>query len=148
MIEIIGFATVIMTGLLAGALLTEAFILVPYWKKMPSDEFLRLHHTMSSSLFRYYAPLTVAGSALPIIALITYVSLTGFIWSWWYVSCFCACSLLGFYFAFFKNANLAFATNKDPDVARSILEKWAFLHNLRTAVAVFGFVAALTAYAV
>ena len=131
MIEIFEFATVVMTGLLAGALLTEAFILVPYWKKMPSDEFLRLHHTMSPSLFRYYAPLTVAGSALPILTSILYFNLQGSDGSWWLVSCFCAISLLGFYFGFFKNANLAFATNKDSKIARAILEKWAFLHKQR-----------------
>ena len=146
MIDIFEFATVVMTGLLAGALLTEAFILVPYWKKMPSDEFLRLHHTMSPSLFRYYAPLTVAGSALPIITSSLYFNLYGGNWSWWFMSGFCAISLLGFYFGFFKNANLAFATGKDPKIAQAILEKWALLHNMRTVIAVVGFVASLAAY--
>lgn len=81
MLDILEFGTVIMTGLLAGALLTEAFILVPYWKKMPSIEFLRLHQTMSPSLFRYYVPLTVAGSAFPIITTILYFNIEGSSWS-------------------------------------------------------------------
>ncbi|MFT5571307.1 MAG: hypothetical protein ACI9FR_000221 [Cryomorphaceae bacterium] len=146
MIGLFEFATVVMTGLLAGALLTEAFILVPYWKKMPPDEFLRLHHTMSPSLFRYYAPLTVAGSALPIITSSLYLNLYGANWSWWFMSGFCAIALLGFYFGFFKNANLAFATGKDPEIAQAILEKWALLHNMRTVIAAVGFVASLAAY--
>jgi hypothetical protein len=146
MLDILEFGTVIMTGLLAGALLTEAFILVPYWKKMPSIEFLRLHQTMSPSLFRYYVPLTVAGSAFPIITTILYFNIEGSSWSWWFISCFCAISLLGFYFGFFKNANLTFAANNDPIIAKATLSKWALLHNVRTAIAVLGFVTSLAAY--
>ena len=146
MLFIFEFATVVMTGLLAGALLTEAFILVPYWKKMPSSEFLRLHHTMSPSLFRYYAPLTIAGTMLPIITATLYFTLVATNGTWWLISGLCAISLLAFYFGFFKNANQSFATNNDPKIAQATLNKWASLHNVRTAIAVVGFVASLVAY--
>ena len=33
-------ATVIFLGLSAGAMLTEAVLFVPYWKKMPAQDFL------------------------------------------------------------------------------------------------------------
>lgn len=146
MLDFIEFFTVVMTGLLAGALLTEARILVPYWKTMPPAEFLRLHHTMASSLFGFYAPLTIAGSALPIVTSILNIAFKDPSSAWWLVSGLCAISLLAFYFGFFKKANQTFADTSDATVAEAVLKKWAFLHNLRTLIAVGGFLAAVAAY--
>lgn len=143
---VIGLLTVIGTGLLAGALLTEACVLVPYWKNMSPGEFLRLHHTMSSSLFRYFAPLTIAGTSLPILC-----SATTFLMKTGHdpaslIQGACGVGILIFYFGFFRNANLSFANQDNPTKAARTLGIWARLHLMRTGVAIVGFIAAIVAY--
>ncbi|MEM1230565.1 MAG: hypothetical protein AAGI15_08520 [Pseudomonadota bacterium] len=137
--------TVVSAGLLAGALLAEAGVLVPYWRRMPIAEFLRLHHTMASSLFRFYAPLTIAGTMLPIIAggLSLGQAEPGLLWP---LSALCAGGLLLFYLLFFRQANASFATETDLDRGQATLARWAALHAARTLVAVAGFVFAVIAF--
>jgi len=147
MIILIEFLTVAATGLLAGALLTEACVLVPYWQKMPPAEFLSLHHTMSTSLFRYFAPLTIMGTSIPIVTGVVAL-LAGMKNSALYcISALCAITLLVFYFGFFKNANQSFVTEQVPEKAERTLATWSRLHNIRTAFSIVGFFAAVAAIA-
>jgi hypothetical protein len=132
---------VLATGLLSGALLTEAFVLVPYWKRLAPEEFLRLHPSLAPSLFRFFAPLTIAGTLLPVAACLALIALAGFS-LWWTLSGLCALAILGFYFAFFRGANLQFAQTKDASRAAVTLGVWARLHNLRTVIAILGFACA------
>ena len=55
-------------GIYAGSLLTEGVVLVPYWRRMPHAEFMRLHGDVGPSLFRYFAPLTTAALLLSVVA--------------------------------------------------------------------------------
>ncbi|MEM9173589.1 MAG: hypothetical protein AAGA84_12890 [Pseudomonadota bacterium] len=134
--------TVISTGLLAGALVTEARVLVPYWQKMPIAEFLALHHTMASSLYRFFAPLTVAGTMLPIITVCVAIMQHNVALPW-LISGVCAVALLLFYFLFFKGANHSFTVETDLDRSRATLTKWGTLHAKRTVIALVAFVAAM-----
>ncbi len=137
------FITIMATGLLAGALLTEACILVPYWQKMPAKTFLRLHHKMAPSLFRYFAPLTVIGTLLPIITFILVYSASETSWPAWLLSATCAVCLLSFYLLFFRQANNRFSTTTDPEIAAKTLAAWAKVHMIRTFIAIVGFSAAI-----
>lgn len=67
-IEILQLLPCLLLGLLVGSLLTEAMILVPYWRTMDAKESLRLHSTMGPKLYSYFAPLTVAATIVPVIA--------------------------------------------------------------------------------
>ncbi len=58
MLETIPLLSTMALGLFTGSLLTEGMILVPYWKRMPASEFIKLHGTLGPQLFRYFAPLT------------------------------------------------------------------------------------------
>jgi len=145
--DIFEFLTVAATGLLSGALLAEACVLVPYWRKMPISDFLSLHHTMATSLFRFYAPLTIAGTTIPILmaAISLVVGRSSYLW----LLCgICAVSLLLFYFMFFKAANESFATGKDQDAANETLSTWAKLHMVRTAISITGFFSATLGIAI
>ena len=119
--ETAALATCVFTGLYAGSMLTEAGILVPYWKKMDPGDFLRLHKTMAPMLFRFYAPLTVLGTISPsvvvLIGLLLGVSVSGF---WWFAV---ATSLLvlSVYFLYFKAANESFENGTDPKQAAKTL---------------------------
>ncbi|MEL7453058.1 MAG: hypothetical protein AAGJ50_06780, partial [Pseudomonadota bacterium] len=55
-------------GLFAGSLLTEGVILVPYWRRMAPKDFFRLHSELGPSLFRYFAPLTLAAVSSSVVS--------------------------------------------------------------------------------
>lgn len=55
-------------GLLAGALLLEGALLVPYWRTLSAQAFYDLHPVYGPKLFRFFAPLTTAGPALATVA--------------------------------------------------------------------------------
>jgi len=61
-IEILQLLSCMALGLLVGSLLTEAVILVPYWRAMDPQEFLDLHGTLEQQLYRYFAPLTIVAT--------------------------------------------------------------------------------------
>jgi hypothetical protein len=139
-IELLYIATTLAVGLLAGALLTEGCILVPYWRKMAPEDFFRLHGSIGLNLFRYFAPLTtiavvlsvilgasdiVANSANPAIRASTILCVTA----------------LAVFFLYFKKANQKFAEHSIPDSALPIeLRRWAAWHWFRTGLIIAAFV--------
>lgn len=143
---ILELASATSSGILAGALLTEANVLVPYWRKMNPKDFLGLHHQMGPSLFRFFAPITIAGTMLPVITFIYAYWQASASVHWWGVSALLGIAMLGIYFTYFKGANESFATGsiEEGDLSAE-LSRWAYWHNLRTIMAVVGAVAALLA---
>ena len=140
------FVTTLASGIFTGALLTEAFVLVPFWRKMDAADFLSRHASMGPSLFRFFAPLTVAGSMLPpltwLLATVTHSPTQ----TYWAISGLIGLAMLAIYFAYFDKANASF---KDASIEESALAnelaRWAFWHNFRTGLAVIGFSTALLA---
>jgi len=134
------------SGIYAGALLTEACILVPFWQRMNPENFLSMHHQMGPSLFRFYAPVTIAGTVLPIIAYTAAYMNDSQSALYWAVCAVIALFMLGIYFAYFKSANESFKTGSiDVKHLNAELSRWAFLHKLRTSLAITGLFAALLA---
>lgn len=134
LIEILHIAATVLIGLYAGSLLTEAFILVPYWRKMPADQFLKLHGTMGPSLFRYFAPLTTVAVISSVLA-----AIWGDIWDKG-AAALCVMALIIF-FAFFKRANAQFADQSlSKDELPGALKRWTAWHNVRTVLVLIAFV--------
>ncbi|MEM7098761.1 MAG: hypothetical protein AAF541_10925 [Pseudomonadota bacterium] len=145
MIAGLEIATVVAAGLLAGSLLTEARVLVIYWQQMEVSEFSRLHPQLAPILFRFFAPLTILGTALPITTALTAISVGRPATPFWLFSAACALALLAFYFMFFKAANKQFAQNRDPAQTVLTLSRWKQMHNCRTTIALAGFIASIWA---
>ena len=138
--ETLQIISVAVIGLLVGSLLTEAMILVPYWRKMKSEEFLRLHGTMGPSLYRYFAPLTIAGTVTPIITGIYSVILTPSSFSLSAVVAVLAGMMFCIYFIYFKAANESFETGSvGVEVIPDELERWAAWHWLRVVIGLIAF---------
>ena len=57
-LTIIDSMTCFFIGLFAGAMLTEAVIIVPQWKVIGAVEFNKLHKVLNKRFFRFFAPLT------------------------------------------------------------------------------------------
>ncbi|WP_438041706.1 hypothetical protein [Sorangium sp. So ce128] len=66
--EICLVVSVVLLGLLAGALWAEGALLVPYWKTLKAEEFYRLHPQYAPRLFRFFAPITAITPAAAFVA--------------------------------------------------------------------------------
>jgi hypothetical protein len=131
-------------GLYAGGMLTEALILVPYWRKMPASDFFNLHGMLGPSLFRFYAPLTTTAFVLSVASaawgseLVSWKTLAAFL---------CSAALLTF-FVYFKRANASFADHslEESDLPAE-LARWHAWHWTRTFLVFGAFVASVLAVA-
>ena len=141
-VEYLHLASSFSLGLLVGSLLTEALILVPYWREMDPKEFLRLHGTMGPKLYKYFAPLTILATMLPIFAAVAAVNVNTSFFILSVVPAIITTTMLLMYLAYFKRANESFKTGSVgvAGVANE-LTMWARWHWVRV---VFGLMAFLT----
>lgn len=134
-------------GLLAGALLAEDQLLVPYWRTLPVDTFYALHPTFGPMLYRFYTPLTVAAPAAAVLAMLQVVLGGGaFGWRGMFAiaAVILALSLLVIYAVFFRAANDAFARHAVPaaDLPQAVA-RWAAWHRARVYVVIIAFAMSL-----
>ena len=109
MIELLYALTAGILGIFAGAQIAEGVLFVPYWKSMEPAAFYKEHKTFGPKIYKFFAPLTIAATLIPIGTTIYSLMmdapgkmtalLTGFF------------TLLFFatYFMYFKKANQSFA---------------------------------------
>lgn len=126
MIEVLHILATILIGLYAGSLLTEAMILVPFWRKMAPKDFFELHHKMGPNLFRYFAPLTTMAVGVSVVS-----AIFGGLWDI-IAGSLCVLAFIIF-FVYFKKANASFASQSltHEDLAPE-LTRWARWHWVRT----------------
>jgi hypothetical protein len=130
-------------GLLAGALLAEDRLLVPYWRTLPAETFDALHPTYGPLLYRFFAPLTMAAPPTVVLAAVQVTLQSGALAPRGLAAIAAAlltCSLIVIYLAYFKAANEAFARHA---VAASdlpaVLARWAAWHRARVIVCIAAF---------
>lgn len=141
-LDYFSLATTCVLGVFAGSLLTEAMLLVPFWRSMTMEAFYALRHDFGWRLFRYFSPLTAVATLLPIAS-----ATRGFLgagqhdpFAWLAAALIVA--VTSSYPLYFKAANQAFEDQKlnRSELARE-LARWAKVHNVRTAMALLGFAA-------
>lgn len=119
-----------MTGIFAGAMLTEGFTAVPYWRSLPAEEFFAWYAANDSRLLAYFRPLTVV-TAL--------VALASAVASWLagdpgFVHAAASLALLlaavAMFFVYFEAANRSFSDASAELPAE--LDRWAKWHAART----------------
>ncbi len=140
MIDVLPLFTTLVLGLFAGSLLTEAMILVPYWRRMEPAEFLRLHGTLGPKLFRFFAPLTTSAVVLAVVTAV----LVGFSNPAWLLTGVLSAIVLSIFFIYFRRANNRFATHtitaqELPDE----LARWSAWHWLRTGILIIAFASSI-----
>jgi hypothetical protein len=146
MIETLTVLTTLVLGVFAGSLLTEALLLVPYFRSLSFEQFNRLHGEFGPRLFRYYAPLTISATLIPAAAaaatLLDYPRINLFAW----LAAALVLAILATYVFYFRAANLAFTERRldEPALAKE-LTRWAAVHTFRTALALCAFVASVLA---
>lgn len=129
MIYAINILSTLVLGLYAGSLLTEAMILVPYWRRMEPAEFFGRHSSLGPSLYRYFAPLTTGAVILAVAA----AALNRGENLAWNVTAGLCLLALAIFFIYFKKANQSFADHslKDDELTTE-LARWANWHWFRT----------------
>ena len=146
MSDLLQYLTVIILGLFTGSLLTEAILLVPYWRTMDPGKFLAQHHTMRDRLYNYFAPLTIAATTIPLVTAI-YLQVSGGVAATaWTTVAVMMVAILAIYFAYFKSANKSFETGSvGIEGLPGELQRWQRWHWLRTIIAGVAFLAAIVA---
>lgn len=91
--------------LLVGSLLTEASILMPYWREMDPEAFLNLPGSLEPKLYRYFAPLTILATVFPVLAAIPPVILGATTFNFLIVPAIITLVMLFIYIVYFKSAN-------------------------------------------
>ncbi len=143
-IELLQLLSSLALGLLVGSLLTEAMILVPYWRSMEPREFLSLHSTLGPRLYIYFAPLTILATMLPVFAALIPLVL-GAAFHWLSLApAIITLIMLAIYFSYFKGANESFKSGSvGVNGLSKELDKWAKWHWLRVILGMAAFIASL-----
>ncbi len=143
--ELIYIFTTFAIGLFAGALLTEACVFVPYWRRMQASEFFRLHGSLAPGLFRFFAPLTTLAVTMAVLAAGIAWATTGLDINRVIVAAICVV-VLALFFGYFRAANRKFAEHSITETELpDALSQWAAVHWLRTVLIVCAFLISLTA---
>ncbi len=108
--EILQMLTSLILGVFVGSLLTEGMILVPYWRSLKPETFLTLHGTLGPQLFRYFAPLTLAATVIPLVTFLFCYTAGTEGWLYSAIAAVFMLAILGIFFYYFKNANASFAS--------------------------------------
>jgi len=138
--------TCLFLGLLAGGMLVIGVSLVGFWKSLSPSEFQAWFASHSHLLGRLMIPLGIAGIVVTLSALAACWRGSATVRRWLFIAAVSAMGVMVTYPLFFAATNEAFARGGLSDAAvRSLLDRWATWHWIRTGLGALGFVAALRA---
>jgi hypothetical protein len=141
---ILQMLTCLLLGLLTGAMLVIGVSLVSFWKSLSPGDFQVWFATHSHLIGRLMIPLGIGGLAVSVAAVIA--SWRSSARGWLLIAAVSAMGVMVTYPLFFATANETFVRGGLADAAaRSLLDRWAAWHWLRTGLGAVGFVAALRA---
>lgn len=133
-------------GLFAGGMLTEACVLVPYWRSLKASEFLAWYGAQGHRLQGFFGPLTYAAGLVSLAAAL--ISLWEQHPGRWY-ALVAACVVLAAvatFFVYFGKANASFAAaGLQIDAVTPELARWSRWHWGRTGLSFVAAAAALMA---
>jgi hypothetical protein len=146
LIEALLVLTTLVLGVFAGSLLTEALLLVPFFRSLSFADFNRLHSDFGPRLYQFYAPLTISATLVPVVTaaatLLDYPRINVFALA----AAVLVLMILGTYFLYFRAANLAFTEKRlDEAALAKELARWAKVHTFRTTLALGAFAASVLA---
>ena len=133
-------------GVFVGANVTEGGLLVPWWRSLAPDEFLRWYAANARRLLDFFSPLTTA------TALIVLAAALASLWDahpgrWAaVVAAGLMIVVVASFFIYFQGANASFATGSvGVEGVAAALRSWGRWHWARTALSGAALVAALRA---
>lgn len=142
----VGRLAIVALGLSAGATLAEGAVLVPFWRSLSPELFLRWYAEHAELLLHFYGPLEVVSALLVVAA----AALHGYrrrpAWRLLVVSALLTAGVLAVFPLYFQEVNASFATGVIPlDRVGPELARWAAWHWFRVALGVAAFATAVVA---
>ena len=142
--SILRMLSCLLLGLLTGAMLVIGVSLVSFWKSLSPGDFQVWFATHSHLIGRLMIPLGIGGLAVSVTAVIA--GWRSSVRGWLLIATASTLGVMVTYPLFFASANDTFVRGGLADAAaRSLLDRWAAWHWLRTGLGAVGFVAALRA---
>ncbi len=131
-------------GIFLGTQLTEAILMVPYWKSLTPNEFFQLHKTYGNKIYRFFAPITIVATIIPLVTAILIIQSSSTVnWS----VLIMGISVIAFfatYFLYFKHANSNFENRSihDHDLSKALIN-WEHWHWTRVSFELIAFLSSL-----
>jgi MFS family permease len=136
----------LLLGLLAGGMLVIGVALVSFWKSLSPSAFQAWFASYSHLIGGLMIPLGAGSVAATAAALLAGWSGPAARRRWLLAAALSAIAAMATYPIFFAGANASFERGGLSDAAaRSLLERWAVWHWIRSALGIVGFFAALRA---
>jgi hypothetical protein len=133
-------------GLSAGAMLTEGAVMVPHWRALPPEEFLRWYGDNASRLLMFFGPLEIAGTVLALAAAVLCRLRRAAGIGLLAAAAVLALAVLVPFPIYFRDVNASFAVASiGSGWVGEELARWAAWHWIRTALGMGAFVAAVLA---
>jgi anthrone oxygenase-like protein len=133
-------------GLLAGGMLVVGISFVSFWKSLSPSDFQAWFASHSHLIGRLMIPLGVGSVAVTIVAVVAGWSGPPTRRRWLVISALSVIGVMATYPIFFAGTNESFVRGGLSDSAvRSLLERWAIWHWIRTGLGIVGFFSALQA---
>ena len=133
-------------GLLAGGMLVIGIAFVSFWKSLSPSDFQAWFASYSHLIGRLMIPLGVGSIAATVTTLLACWSGPATRRRWLLIAALSAIGVMVTYPIFFAGTNEAFVRGGLSNSAvRSLLDRWATWHWIRTGLGIAGFLAALRA---
>ena len=142
--DVLQLLSVASLGIFAGAMLTEGFVLVPFWRSLTPGNFLAWYAANDQRLLDFFSPLTSVTALFAVGAAVA---------SFWtgqrdrwasLVAAVLSVVIVSTFFLYFKQANTRFAeariSSRDVPAA---LARWAAWHRARTVLSLVALASAL-----
>ena len=138
--------TCLLIGLLAGGMLVIGVSFVSLWKSLSPSDFQAWFASYSHLIGRLMIPLGAGSVAATLATLVAYWSGPATRRRWLVIAALSAIGVMATYPIFFAGANESLVRGGLSDSAvRSLLDRWATWHWIRTGLGILGFLAALRA---
>lgn len=132
---VLRFLSVASLGAFVGAMLTEACVLVPYWRSLAAADFFAWYAANDRRLVGFFGPLTSVTALLAVAAAVASLW-QGHPGRWLAVAAaVLSVMVVSSFFLYFQQANASFAlATISPGDLPAELARWASWHWLRTAL--------------
>ena len=146
MIEILYALSVGILGVFVGTQIAEGALFVPYWKELSTTDFFSLHKTYGPKIYKFFAPITIAATFIPVGAAIFSIVTKA---EGQVASIVTAALCLMFFFMYplyFKKANKSFAEASLSEAELPLeLIKWGKWHWARVYMELAAFTGSIVA---
>lgn len=144
--SVVALLAAVALGLTTGALLAEGAILVPFWRSLPSENFLSWYQLHAALLQQFFGPLEVAAAILTAVAAALSRVSADRRNLFPVMATLFAVAVLAVFPIYFQRVNTSFAAGTiAADRVAEELRRWSSWHWFRTVMAMAAFVFSLAA---